>query len=261
MQQSVDSLASATFGLNEAPRLVHRLDRTTSGVLVLARTQAAARHLTAAFALHSAESMAPGHASGVDASETEALAECALSKVYWALLQRAPTPHAGRVDVRMHRTSGGDGLDSVELDSGCEAALGSKRTVTEYTTICTDSKSGYAWCELRPLTGRKHQLRVVCAQSLGAPIVGDYKYGFGSPRQRQRAADGQQSTALHLHCYSITVPLPPTETGRAMRLEAQLPAHMERSWSRLGWDAVPATNKATVRRRRTISWCLSDSQP
>ena len=241
VRRSVDSLASLAFGLDEAPRLVHRLDRSTSGVLVLARTQEAARHLAAAFALRSAESMAPD-ARSPDASESE----CSLSKVYWALLQRAPSPRAGRVDVRIHRVSRVDGTESMEIDSGAQAACGSQRTITEYKTVQTDSKSGYAWCELRPLTGRKHQLRIVCAQSLGAPIVGDYKYGFGSPRQKQRHDDGQQSTALHLHCYSITVPLPPVEDGRAVRLEAQLPAHMERSWSRLGWGSAAAT-KATVR--------------
>jgi 23S rRNA pseudouridine955/2504/2580 synthase len=192
----LDALA---FEAPERPRLVHRLDRETSGVLLLARTARAAAALTRSFR----------------ESETE--------KVYWAIVAPVPSPLEGRIDHRLVKQPGQGGERvRVDEDEG-------RRAVTEYRTLDRAGRN-VAWLELRPLTGRTHQLRAHCA-AIGSPILGDDKYG------RRDAVSGglDLPKGLMLHARAIRIPHP---DGGELRLEAPVPAHFRRALAAFGFDAA-----------------------
>lgn len=165
----LDGLLDALrFDAAERPRLVHRLDRDTSGVLVLARTRKAAAAVGAAFQ------------------------DRAARKLYWALVQGVPDAPSGVWDLHMEKRRGAGGDQVVSGAAG-------KRAVTEYRVV--DSAAGTAWLELAPHTGRTHQLRVHCAAA-GLPIVGDRRYG-----SRAAAARGL-GRGLHLLARHLEMPHP-----------------------------------------------------
>jgi 23S rRNA pseudouridine955/2504/2580 synthase len=178
----------------ERPRLVHRLDKDTSGVMVLARTAAAATALTRAFRDRSAE------------------------KHYWAITVGIPEAAQGRLDLPLAKRSGSSGerMEAVEVG---------ERAVTDYAVIERIGKH-LAWLELAPLTGRTHQLRVHCA-AMGTPILGDGKYGGRAAFLKDAAA----VRALHLHARRLTLPHP---AGGLLTVEAPLPEHMRRAWRLFG---------------------------
>jgi 23S rRNA pseudouridine955/2504/2580 synthase len=192
----LDALA---FEAPERPRLVHRLDRETSGVLLLARTARAAAALTRSFR----------------ESETE--------KVYWAIVAPVPSPLEGRIDHRLLKQPG-QGGERVRVDE--DEGL---RAVTEYRTLDRAGRN-VAWLELRPLTGRTHQLRAHCA-AIGSPILGDDKYG------RRDAVSGglDLPKGLMLHARAIRIPHP---DGGELRVEAPVPAHFRRALAAFGFDAA-----------------------
>lgn len=200
---SVDSMLDALrFDGRERPKLVHRLDRDTSGVLVLARNARAAKWLTAAF----------------KARETE--------KVYWAVVQGSPKPSRGKIDIPLAKVPGPTGEKMIEdEDAG-------KRAVTLYTVI--DRAAGRAaWVALSPLTGRTHQLRAHCA-ALGTPIVGDGKYGG-----RSAFIEGPGiAKRLHLHARSIRLRTP---DNRTIEATAPLSPHMASTFKAFGFDPRVAT--------------------
>ena len=189
------------FGSPERPRLVHRLDKDTSGVLVLARNAFAATRLAAAFRGRSAE------------------------KTYWALVVGVPRRPAGRIvsEVAKRGAHGAERMAEVDGDG--------KRAATEYEVVETAGRQ-IAWLVLRPRTGRTHQLRLHCA-SLGTPILGDAKYGgrdafiSGLPGER----------TLHLHARSLDLPHP---RGGMLHLQAPLPERMQATWRFLGFDPSAA---------------------
>ena len=191
-------LDALRFGAAERPRLVHRLDKDTSGVLLLGRSAAAAARLAAAFR----------------AKETR--------KLYWALVVGAPRPADGRVDLALAKGSGRGGEQMVH-----DAEAG-KRAVTLYRTLETAGRE-VSWLALMPLSGRTHQLRVHMA-ALGTPILGDGKYGRGTALLQARGL----SRKLHLHARAIALPV---EGKRWLRVEAPLPPHMAASWRFFGFDA------------------------
>jgi 23S rRNA pseudouridine955/2504/2580 synthase len=195
---SVDSmLDTLRFDARERPKLVHRLDRDTSGVLVLGRSARAAKWLTAAF----------------KARETE--------KVYWAILQGVPKPARGKIDIPLAKLPGPMGEKMIEdEDAG-------KRAVTLYTVL-DRAASRAAWVALSPLTGRTHQLRAHCA-ALGTPIVGDGKYGG-----RSAFIEGPGiAKRLHLHARSIRLTTP---EGREITATAPLPPHMANTFKAFGFE-------------------------
>jgi len=169
--KSVDGMLDALrFESSERPRLVHRLDRDTSGVLVLARTSRAATRLMHAFADKTAE------------------------KLYWALVKGTPEIAEGTIDLPLAKQEEGD-VEKVAIDEE-----DGKRAVTLYRVVDKLS-STLAWVELQPVTGRTHQLRVHMA-AIGHPIIGDGKYGG-----REAFVDGMElSRKLHLHARRIVVP-------------------------------------------------------
>lgn len=162
----IDGLAAAlTLDAAVPPRLVHRLDKDTSGVLVLGRTAGAAAWLTRQFR------------------------EGTVRKRYWAVTAGAPTPPTGEVNLPISKARTADGERMVVDEAAGRPAL----TVYQCQGIHTD---GTAWLILEPRTGRTHQLRVHCA-ALGCPILGDRKYGAASPSKAERR--------LHLHAQGLTI--------------------------------------------------------
>lgn len=196
--KSLDALLEALRFGADRPRLVHRLDRDTTGVLVLARSAAAAGRLAAAFRSRAAV------------------------KTYWAVTVGVPSPRAGRIDAALAKRPGPRG-ERVAL---AEAAEGGARAITDYRTLDAAGRRA-AWLELVPLTGRTHQLRVHCL-ALGCPILGDAKYG-GPTALLEGFPD-----RLHLHARAIAIPHP---EGGVLRAEAPLPEHMRETFAAFGFTA------------------------
>jgi tRNA pseudouridine32 synthase/23S rRNA pseudouridine746 synthase/23S rRNA pseudouridine1911/1915/1917 synthase len=157
-------LDALRFDRPDLPQLAHRLDRDTSGCLVLGRNTEALQRLGKLFAQNR------------------------VAKTYWAIVHGAPPQTTGRIDQPLLRyvRDGGFGFRMLPDPTGQDA-------VTDYTIL--GQQDGKSWLELRPQTGRTHQLRVHCAH-LGCPILGDDKYGQPVP-----------GLPLHLHAASISVPL------------------------------------------------------
>jgi 23S rRNA pseudouridine955/2504/2580 synthase len=205
----LDALLDALrFGAPDRPRLVHRLDRDTSGVLLLARTAGTAAKLAALF-------------RGRD-----------IEKTYWAVTARLPVPLQGRIDLPLVRIGGLRGERTAIAEPGDSDAA---RASTDYRVLDHASQK-LAWLELQPRTGRTHQLRVHCV-AIGAPILGDLKYA--RPDQNGAFAGTVEGLAddLHLHARALALPHP---DGGALLVEADLPPHMAETFRTLGFHAPPA---------------------
>ncbi|MGH6988415.1 MAG: RluA family pseudouridine synthase [Stellaceae bacterium] len=190
-------LDALRFDAAERPRLVHRLDKDTSGVLVLARSAAAARFLAAAFR------------------------DRGTRKIYWAAVVGVPKPRQGRIDLALAKLPGpmGERVAADETEG--------KHAVTLYRTV-SYAGTKIAWVALSPVTGRTHQLRAHMA-TIGTPILGDGKYG-GAAAHPAGLADARR---LHLHARALVLPLP---NGGILRATAPLPPHMTRTWRFFGFD-------------------------
>src|ERR1700761_2672369 len=191
-------LGSLQFEKPTRPKLVHRLDRDTSGVLLVARTAQEASGLSASLALRDT------------------------SKVYWALTRGVPKQKHGVIKAALAKEGvrGKDERMAVSEDDDAKFAL------TEYAVMAT-AGTEFAWIAARPITGRTHQIRVHLA-SLGTPIVGDFKYGGTEAKGKGAIAD-----KLHLHARTIDIARP---DGGRLQVTAPLPPHMVKSWELLGFD-------------------------
>jgi 23S rRNA pseudouridine955/2504/2580 synthase len=206
-------LDALRFGADR-PRLVHRLDRDTSGVLVLARSAGAAAKLAAAF-------------RGRD-----------VDKTYWAVVAGRPVPAEGRIDQPLKRETGPRGEHTV---MAARDDPDGQRAVTDFRTLDAAARK-LAWLELSPETGRTHQLRVHCV-AMDTPIVGDEKYHRPDQNNAFSALVHGLSDKLHLHARALDLPHP---AGGRLIVEADLPPHMRETFRTLGFTAPLA--HAPVRR-------------
>ena len=206
------------FDRDDAPRLVHRLDKDTSGLILLARTGRAAAALSKAF----------------QSRETQ--------KLYWAAVAGAPKPRMATIRYGLVK-AGGKGAEKMRCIHPDEVAdtPGAKRAVSDYAVIETMAQRA-AWVALKPVTGRTHQLRAHMAE-IGHPIVGDGKYG-GNSHDNQGDGWGAQlggeiSRKLHLHARRLEL-AHPADPSRRLTLTAPLPAHMAKTWAYFGWSEKDA---------------------
>jgi tRNA pseudouridine32 synthase/23S rRNA pseudouridine746 synthase len=190
-----DFLDALRFGLPKRPELAHRLDRDTSGCLVLGRHHRALRRLGRLFAA--------GH----------------VDKTYWAVVEGAPPEEQGRIDLPLGRRRRARGWWMKVDPDGLPS-------ITDYRVL--GRADGLRWLELRPVTGRTHQLRVHLA-AIGCPVLGDPIYGNARP-------DDPARPPLHLHARAIAVPLyanrPPIAAA------APPPAHMLDALAACGLDPL-----------------------
>jgi 23S rRNA pseudouridine955/2504/2580 synthase len=185
----------------QKPRLVHRIDRETSGCLLIAKTRFAATHLTGAFRSRSAR------------------------KVYWALVVGVPKPKQGRISTYLAKDESDDDTIMRVAAHGDE---GASHAVTYYAVV-EASANKLAWVSLKPVTGRTHQLRAHM-DHIGHPIVGDPKYF----NKENWALPGGLQNRLHLLARRIVIPHP---RGGVIDATAPLPPHMLQSWNLLGLEA------------------------
>ena len=216
-------LASLPNERGDRPALVHRLDRDTSGVLLVARTRKMAADLGEIFRSRQAR------------------------KTYWALVEGQPKPAQGRIslylakgegmgDVRGKRVDGVDYTAREKMRVAKHGDEDAQHSVTYYATV-DKVPSRLAWLSMKPITGRTHQLRAH-AEAIGHPIIGDPKYGIKpmtDPRRTdplRQIPDGIEKK-LHLLARRLVLPHP---RGGTLDVTAPLPPHMKASFDLLGFD-------------------------
>ncbi len=188
----------------EKPRLVHRLDRDTSGVLVVARTRGAAADLTKSFRRRDTQ------------------------KTYWAVVKGVPRKKQGGISeylVREHTPEGDRMRIAKHGERGADHSQSSYRVIE-------NSGQNLCWLELQPITGRTHQLRVHTSH-IGHPIIGDNKY-FNIENWK---IPGGIQNRLHLHARNIVIPHP---SGGVLNITAPLPQHMLQTFNLLGFREASA---------------------
>lgn len=196
-KEHVDGLLDAFAATGPRPRLVHRLDKDTSGVLLIARTPGSAAYFSKRFSGRTAR------------------------KIYWALIVGVPSIEDGLIELPLAKQpgTGGEKMMVDESEHGQAAR-------TRYRVIDRAGNTG-CWVELQPLTGRTHQLRVHMA-AIGHPIVGDGKYG--GP---EAFLSGSVSRKMHLHARRLIIDHP---DGTPLDVTAELPAHFAASMAYMGFN-------------------------
>ena len=183
---------------HDRPRLVHRLDRDTSGILVIAKRRSIASKLGKMFQTRS------------------------VRKFYWAAVRGVPEPQQGRIDMALVKAESAYGERVRPADA---SDTDGKRATTHYAVI---DRAGdeLSWVSLKPVTGRQHQLRAHMSFT-DTPILGDQKYG-----DHEELPDGV-ADKLHLHARRISFPHP---QGGQVDVTAPLPGHMRKTWNYYGFD-------------------------
>jgi 23S rRNA pseudouridine955/2504/2580 synthase len=193
-------------GVVQQPRLVHRLDKDTSGCLLVAKTRFAAAALAKVFRSREAR------------------------KIYWALVAGVPKPRQGRISTFLAKGRvGNEREDDSIMRIAHHGEEGASHAVTYYAVIETAAQQ-LAWVSLKPVTGRTHQLRAHLAH-IGHPIAGDPKYF----NKENWALPGGIQNRLHLVARRIAVPHP---RGGIIDVTAPLPPHMVQSFNLLGLDVA-----------------------
>ncbi len=191
LEQCFDGLR---FGLREPPALAHRLDRDTSGCLILGRHRKALSKLGKLFQTGQ------------------------IDKTYWAVVVGGPPEAEGRIEAPLLKTTRRDGGWRMVVDRKGQAAA------TRYRVM--GAGDGLTWLELKPETGRTHQVRVHCAE-LGCAILGEPMYGDLTAEQRK--------APLHLHARAVVIPL--SKNKPPIVVAAEPPPHMQVALKACGWRA------------------------
>ncbi|XP_042499558.1 RNA pseudouridine synthase 4, mitochondrial [Macadamia integrifolia] len=262
IKKSLDEIAATClrYDYSEPPRLVHRLDRDSSGILVMGRTQMSATVLHSIFR----EKTFGASLDGIESTKRT------IQRKYWALVIGTPRRSRGLISASLGKVVMDNGKSDRITIANNDKIMSSQHAVTQYRVI-QPSLHGLTWIELCPLTGRKHQLRVHCAEFLRTPIVGDYKYGWQAHKKwnpipwsnpeksftemlpkRKMVPFGinllggsisEDQPHLHLHCGEMSLPnvslaLHHMQSSShcdlseldSLSLSAPLPPHMQRSW-------------------------------
>ncbi|HRP09971.1 MAG TPA: RluA family pseudouridine synthase [Terricaulis sp.] len=194
-------LPALRFDAEKKPKLVHRLDRDTSGCLVLARHPRAAAWLGDAFRDRDTD------------------------KIYWAIVIGSPRPKVGELRSWMRKAPGVHDADREMMQSALQSQDGAVHAITQYVVLEEAAQSA-AWVALRPVTGRTHQLRFHMAE-MGHAIAGDPKYKCDRP------TPGGLERQLLLHARAIRLPHP---SGGTLNVTAPLAPHMKKAFEMLGFD-------------------------
>ncbi len=219
----IDGMLEALAGRNgERPVLVHRLDRDTSGVLLVAKSRKAAADLGEVFRSRRAR------------------------KIYWALVEGVPKPAQGRISMFLAK---GEGMGEERARRPGRADIERMRVARHgdpeaqhsltYYAVVDKVAPRLAWLSMRPITGRTHQLRAHC-EAIGHPIVGDPKYNRKAPNDPARndplrAVPSGLEPKLHLLARRLVLPHP---RGGVIDVTAPLPEHMKKSFEMFGFDAA-----------------------
>ncbi len=196
-----DHFDALRFGLPRSPALAHRLDRDTSGCLVLGRHRKALAQLGRLFK------------SG------------AVEKTYWAAVEGSPDADDGVIELALGRRDAARGW-WMKPDPNGQPAVTKWKVMGRCSSTSRRREGALTWLAVEPLTGRTHQLRVHCA-AMGWPIVGDAIYG---------AAPRVGGPVLHLHSRAIVVPL--YNNRPPIRVSAPPPPHMRAALARCGWEGA-----------------------
>jgi len=224
MTRHIDGmLASMPNERGDRPMLVHRLDRDTSGVLLVAKTRRTAADLGAIFRSRQAR------------------------KIYWALVEGVPKPAQGRISLYLAKGEdmgaarpprrGAEGREKLEKMRVASHGDEDARHSVTYYTIVDKAAPRLAWLSMKPVTGRTHQLRAH-AEAIGHPIIGDPKYGL-KPKSDPSRNDPLRNIPegverkLHLLARRLILPHP---SGGTLDVTAPLPPHMQRSFDMFGFD-------------------------
>lgn len=194
-------LDGLTFDAEKRPKLVHRLDRDTTGCLVLARHPRAAAFLGEAFRDRDTD------------------------KIYWAIVLGSPRPKVGEIRGWMRKAPGVHDADREMMQQCLQTDEGAAHAITQYSVV-SEAAGRAAWMALRPVTGRTHQLRFHMA-GIGHAIAGDPKY------KCDREAPGGLEPKLMLHARALRLPHP---SGGELNISAPLPPHLMAAFDALGFD-------------------------
>jgi 23S rRNA pseudouridine955/2504/2580 synthase len=220
----IDGMLAALADKNgERPALVHRLDRDTSGVLLIAKTRRMAADLGEIFRSRGAK------------------------KIYWALVEGVPKPTRGRISLFLAKGEAmgenraprkGDRADFERMRVAKHGEADAQHSVTLYATVDKVAPR-LAWLSMRPITGRTHQLRAHC-EAIGHSIVGDPKYNRrpdNDPARKDplRALPPGMEPKLHLLARRLILPHP---KGGVIDVTAPLPLHMQKSFDMFGFDVT-----------------------
>ena len=201
-ERHVDGLLDGLrFGFEDRPRLVHRLDKDTSGLLLIARTGQAAKRLS------------------------ESFRDRATEKLYWAVVVGVPPRAEGAIDLPLAKRPGARDRETMQVDHE-----EGQKALTHFKMLDRAGNRA-ALLALWPRTGRTHQLRVHCAE-IGCPILGDRKYG-GAEALLAAVADSRR---LHLHARRLVLPHP---SGKGtLELQAEAPSHFKRTVEAFGFSTT-----------------------
>ena len=198
-------LEALRFDAKDRPKLVHRLDRDTSGVLLLARSANAAAKLTKAFR------------------------DKQTRKIYWGLVAGVPRPDKGLIDLALLKEKGRGGQDFKERTVPAPPGHPDAKKAQTYYAVVARAGQRLSWVAMMPITGRTHQLRVHM-NAIGHPLIGDFKYGGEAS---DIAITGEGAPMLNLHARSLEIAHP---GGGHFQISAPLPEHMAASWQALEFD-------------------------